>query len=129
MQIIQQCVSLMNALYPSSDPRSLCLCCVKREVGALVDLWVNAADDEALGVTSVRHCCHHRTSTTDDSFPFLCLTQGRYFPLAGQYFIFSAKATLGLHCQRLLFTVRKSKECSVKLDPSGNDCYFARDYN
>lgn len=129
MQITQQCVSLMNVLYPSSEPHLFCLCCVQREVGALAGLLVNAADDEALGVTSVSHPYHLLTSMTDDSFPFLCLTQGCYFPLAGQYFMFSAKATLWLHCQRLLFTVCKSKEHSVKLHPSGNDFYFKRDSN
>lgn len=123
----------MNVLFPTSDPYLFCLCCVKREVGALVDLLVNAADGEALGVTSVCHSCHLLTSMTDDSFPFLCLTQGCYFPLAGAIFhVFRygyTQATLWLHCQRLLSTVRNSKECSVKLDPSGNDFYFARNYN
>lgn len=71
----------------------VCFYYVKWEVDALADLLVDAGEDEALGC-HICLSCQSPASMTEDSFPFLCLAQGCYFLLAGQFFIFSANATL-----------------------------------
>lgn len=59
-------------------------------------------------------------------FPFLCLAPGWYFLLAGQFFIFSANATL--HTVSIYPPACLSKHHSTQPAPTRIDFQLSRDY-
>lgn len=63
---------------------------------------------------------------TEYRFSFLCLAPGWYFPLAGQFFIFSANATL--HTVSIYPPACLSKHHSTQPAPTGIDFHLSRDY-
>lgn len=61
-----------------------------------------------------------------EGFPSLCLAPSWYFPLAGQFFIFSANATL--HTVSIYPAACLSKHHSTRPAPTGIDFHLSRDY-